>query len=196
MTAISELDLSIEANTIVSVIGPNGAGKTTLFNCITGLVAPSGGSVRFSGDELRLRWSWRVTAACLLTGVACGLAVAALAIDVNGLWRAAIRRPASFQNTPFSARHSWEQLVGYLRGDLAIERRHPGRLQIVTADGRTPLGVAADQDEAEALRDELDSLSRHAHVARVVGRSNVWMVERGSGPTAHRFGPFPSRDAA
>jgi branched-chain amino acid transport system ATP-binding protein len=52
LTALSAVDLEIEAGTIVSLIGPNGAGKTTFFNCITGLSDPTTGEVRFQGDPL------------------------------------------------------------------------------------------------------------------------------------------------
>jgi branched-chain amino acid transport system ATP-binding protein len=36
----------------VSIIGPNGAGKTTLFNQLTGVYAPSEGTVTFEGTSL------------------------------------------------------------------------------------------------------------------------------------------------
>jgi len=47
VTALDRVSFSVEQGTIVSVIGPNGSGKTTLFNCITGIVPPHAGHVRF-----------------------------------------------------------------------------------------------------------------------------------------------------
>ncbi len=196
VTAVCGLDLSVEANTIFSIIGPNGAGKTTLFNAISGLVAPTAGSIHFSGHDLRRTWSRRATAACLAVGLMCGLALAAVAADLNGLWRAAVRRPASFQDTSFSLRESRRQLSGYLRGDLAIERRREGRWQIVTADGRTPLGVAADKAAAESSREQLDWLSRHLPAAQIIARRGAWEIRSSAHELAQAIGPFSSRLAA
>jgi branched-chain amino acid transport system ATP-binding protein len=52
LTAVSELDLSVEEGSLVALIGPNGAGKTTAFNVITGVYAPSDGSVHFAGRAI------------------------------------------------------------------------------------------------------------------------------------------------
>ena len=52
LTAVSGVDLDVEAGEIVSVIGPNGAGKTTLFELICGNLALDGGEVRFQGKNL------------------------------------------------------------------------------------------------------------------------------------------------
>jgi ABC-type branched-subunit amino acid transport system ATPase component len=52
LKALKDVSLSLEEGEIVSLIGPNGAGKTTLFNCITGTMPPSGGTIRFMDREL------------------------------------------------------------------------------------------------------------------------------------------------
>lgn len=52
LVAINELDLHIQDGEIFALVGPNGAGKTTVLNCISGLVRPAAGSVRFAGQEL------------------------------------------------------------------------------------------------------------------------------------------------
>ena len=52
LTAVNDVDFSIFPGEIVSLIGPNGAGKTTTFNAVTGFLSPTGGSIRFSGEEM------------------------------------------------------------------------------------------------------------------------------------------------
>jgi branched-chain amino acid transport system ATP-binding protein len=52
LRALSELDLYVDDQEIVSLIGPNGAGKTTVFNVITGVYQPSSGDVRFAGQSI------------------------------------------------------------------------------------------------------------------------------------------------
>jgi branched-chain amino acid transport system ATP-binding protein len=58
---ISELDVHVDENEIVSVIGPNGAGKTTLFNLITGVYRPDAGDIRFEGRSIVGLPPYRIT---------------------------------------------------------------------------------------------------------------------------------------
>lgn len=50
--AINDVNLKIMPGEIVGLIGTNGSGKTTLFNCISRVLTPSSGSVRFAGRDL------------------------------------------------------------------------------------------------------------------------------------------------
>ncbi len=52
LTAVDGVDLTVERGEFRSVIGPNGAGKTTLFNCVTGAMTPTAGTVRFDGADV------------------------------------------------------------------------------------------------------------------------------------------------
>ncbi|MGW3915099.1 ABC transporter ATP-binding protein [Streptomyces sp. NPDC005070] len=52
LTAVRNVDLTVNAGEIVGLIGPNGAGKTTFFNCLTGLYVPTEGKVAYKGKVL------------------------------------------------------------------------------------------------------------------------------------------------
>jgi len=50
--ALDQVSLSVEAGELLGIIGPNGSGKTTLFNCISGVLRPTQGSVRYHGRDI------------------------------------------------------------------------------------------------------------------------------------------------
>ncbi|MDR1312507.1 MAG: ABC transporter ATP-binding protein [Deltaproteobacteria bacterium] len=50
LTALSDVNFSVERGSITALIGPNGAGKTTFFNCLTGIYRPSRGTMVFSPE--------------------------------------------------------------------------------------------------------------------------------------------------
>ena len=52
LTAVDAVTLAVGSHDVVGLVGPNGAGKTTLFNAISGLVRPTGGSIRFDGRDV------------------------------------------------------------------------------------------------------------------------------------------------
>jgi branched-chain amino acid transport system ATP-binding protein len=51
-TALAAVSFELREGEILGLIGPNGSGKTTLFNCISGALRPTAGSIRFHGQEL------------------------------------------------------------------------------------------------------------------------------------------------
>ena len=46
------INLELNAGEIGILLGKNGSGKTTLFKSILGIVSPTGGSIRFDGEDL------------------------------------------------------------------------------------------------------------------------------------------------
>lgn len=52
VTALSDVNLTVESGEFVSIIGPSGCGKTTLMEVVAGLVQPTGGQVRLDGQPL------------------------------------------------------------------------------------------------------------------------------------------------
>lgn len=48
-TAVNDLSLQIERNSVYGLLGPNGAGKSTTLKMITGMLRPDSGSIRFDG---------------------------------------------------------------------------------------------------------------------------------------------------
>jgi ABC-2 type transport system ATP-binding protein len=51
VTAVDGIDLAVERGEMLGYIGPNGAGKSTTLKMLTGVLAPSDGSVRVCGLE-------------------------------------------------------------------------------------------------------------------------------------------------
>src|SRR5215813_6026339 len=54
LTAVAGIDLAVPRGSLYGFLGPNGAGKSTTIKCLTGLLAPSAGSITLLGlDPLK-----------------------------------------------------------------------------------------------------------------------------------------------
>ena len=51
--AVDGLSLSIPEAEVFGLLGPNGSGKTTTINCLTGLVKPTGGTLKVGGHDVQ-----------------------------------------------------------------------------------------------------------------------------------------------
>jgi ABC-type branched-subunit amino acid transport system ATPase component len=52
IVAVDGVSFEVVPGRMTGLIGPNGAGKSTTFNCITQMIDPDGGTVRFGGEEI------------------------------------------------------------------------------------------------------------------------------------------------
>jgi branched-chain amino acid transport system ATP-binding protein len=50
--ALDQVSINVAKGERFGLIGPNGSGKTTLINCVSGVFAHDGGSIRFEGREI------------------------------------------------------------------------------------------------------------------------------------------------
>ena len=48
-SAINDLDLTLKKGEVLGILGKNGAGKSTLLKMITGVVAPTSGTIKVNG---------------------------------------------------------------------------------------------------------------------------------------------------
>src|SRR3954462_2238428 len=62
------IDMRIDAGEVVAVLGANGVGKTTLNNTLTGLLAPTQGSIVWLGEEIAGKRPERIVASGLVQG--------------------------------------------------------------------------------------------------------------------------------
>ena len=52
LAALSRVNFAVERGTTHAIIGPNGAGKSTFFNCLTGVLTPTGGRIFFNDEDI------------------------------------------------------------------------------------------------------------------------------------------------
>jgi len=50
--AVDEASVAVNEGEVLGLIGPNGAGKSTFFNCLTGDLHPTSGTVHFEGRDV------------------------------------------------------------------------------------------------------------------------------------------------
>ena len=180
LVAVSDLDLDVAEGSIVSLIGPNGAGKTTAFNCVSGIYAPTSGTVRFRGRRLERSFTQGTFWSVLGVGLLTGLLLAAAAVDFDRLWLAVVKR-GMLPGQPFTVVGAMERLRGYFRAELALDQMS-GKWRVVSADGGDVLAITRDLAEARAIRDELQA----AVTARRAGPGTVPATSDTQPPTAAR----------
>ncbi len=147
--ALRGVDLSVEEGHITGLIGPNGAGKTTLSNCVSGLVPPDAGSVRFAGRAITDWRPDRITGVGLVRAPLNDNPVESTAILVSGgpgMGACTRVNPSSAQvgHTINSGTDVWfSDAVCYAagtmihtpEGEVPVERLRAGRQAMTLVDG-------------------------------------------------------------
>ncbi|MFF7246113.1 ABC transporter ATP-binding protein [Embleya sp. NPDC008237] len=82
--AVSGVDLSVAAGSVVAIVGPNGCGKSTLLRSIARLHKPDSGRVRVGGDDI---WRLKPRQAAHRVGLLPQNPTAPEAVTVAGLVR-------------------------------------------------------------------------------------------------------------
>jgi branched-chain amino acid transport system ATP-binding protein len=169
---LHDIALQVEPATITAVLGANGAGKTTLLRTLSGLIAPTKGSIRLRGED--------ITKVPVEQLVRRGMAhvpegrgvIAELTVEDNlrlgGLWRkgpAAARETASaidevyelFEPLARRRRAHGHQLSGGERQMLALGRALVARPALMLLDepslGLAPIVTARIMALLRTLRD-------------------------------------------
>ncbi len=60
--AVNDVSFHVSEGEVFGIVGPNGAGKTTLLNCVSGLIRPGTGAVRFRGRRIEGQRPHRIAA--------------------------------------------------------------------------------------------------------------------------------------
>jgi len=129
LTALNRVNFALERGEIRAVIGPNGAGKSTFFNCLTGVLRPSSGHIRFYGEDITGLSPDRISR----KGIARSYQITNILPNATALENVRIAAQ--------SRRHSWSLLTHY-RAYRDIIEKADAALEAV--------GLASKRDELAA----------------------------------------------
>ena len=194
LVAVKDLSFSVGEGELFGLIGPNGAGKTTVFNLITGVYAPTSGTIRFGGREVQGRPPHRIAAA----GIARTFQNIRLFPDLTalenvmvsrhmhrkqGLW-GAILRGSTFLKEEEEFRAEAMRLLGLFHmGHLAGERAanlpygSQRRLEIARALAARPRLLLLDEPAAGMNPQESADLMRLIRRLRDEFKVSILLVE-------------------
>jgi branched-chain amino acid transport system permease protein len=157
VVAVRDFDLDVAAGEIVALIGPNGAGKTTCFNMITGVLAPTAGTVTVRGERVEGRRP-HVIAALGATRTFQNLQVFGSSTVLGNV---------------AVARHLRSR-AGVPRGMFALARKEEREIEAAARAAVAALGLADDADRP--VKDLPFGRQRQVEVARALALSPMLLL--------------------
>ncbi len=131
LAALSEVNFELARDEVRAIIGPNGAGKSTFFNCLTGVLRPSGGRIMFNGEEI----TGLPSNAISQRGIARSYQITNIMPNASALENVRIAAQ--------SRRHGWNMIA------------HHSALADINAKAETALAAVGLLDKAEELASNL-----------------------------------------
>jgi branched-chain amino acid transport system ATP-binding protein len=110
LAALNAVDFSVPKGEVRAIIGPNGAGKSTFFNCLTGVLRPTSGTILLAGDDITGLSSDRISR----RGIARSYQITNILPNASVLENARIAAQ--------SRRHSWSLLTHHRSHRDIIEK--------------------------------------------------------------------------
>jgi len=194
LRALNDFSLQLDPGELVALIGPNGAGKTTVFNIVTGVYAPSAGSVQLAGNNIEGLKPYQINrlgiartfqnirlfgGLSVLDNVLIGFNQSV----THGFWGAVVRtRHFQFEEADHEAR-ALELLHTFgladrcddIAGDLPYGQQR--RLEIARALATGPKILLLDEPAAGMNPPEKADLMQLIHFIRDQFGVGIWLIE-------------------
>ena len=171
LTAVEDVDLTVEQGEVHALIGPNGAGKSTFVGMVAGRVIPTRGSVVFAGTDItglpahqRMRmgmaYTFQITAIYARLSLAENIALA-------------LR-----DRSPKAARAALDRVgladrAAQLAGDLSYG--HQRLLEIAMGVAQAPNLLILDEPTQGLAESEIEGFN--ALIRRLAGDTTILLIE-------------------
>ena len=180
--ALTECTLTVPTGTVTGLVGPNGAGKSTLLNLITGMLAPTEGTIRVLNEAPGTQLA-KVGFVAQETPTYAGLSIAdhlKLGAHLNPGWDQAYAQ-ARVERLGLDPKQKAGKLSGGQRAQLALTMAIAKRPELLILDepvaALDPLARRGFMDDlAGAARDTGMSVVLSSHLVSDLDRVCDWLI--------------------
>ena len=180
--ALTECTLTVPTGTVTGLVGPNGAGKSTLLNLITGMLAPTEGTIRVLQEAPGTQLA-QVGFVAQETPAYAGLSIAdhlKLGAHLNPGWDQAYAQ-ARIERLGLDPKQKAGRLSGGQRAQLGLTMAIAKRPELLILDepvaALDPLARRGFMDDlAGAVRDTGMSVVLSSHLVSDLDRVCDWLI--------------------